>query len=71
METCFWPLFEVENGKWALNYRPKNKLPVVEWLKTEGRFQHLFKGEHQEVLDAFQHQVDERWEQSLKLCGEA
>jgi pyruvate ferredoxin oxidoreductase beta subunit len=71
VETCFWPLFEVENGKWALNYKPRNKLPVVEWLKTEGRFQHLFKGEHQEVLDAFQHQVDERWERLLALCGEA
>ena len=71
VETCFWPLFEVENGQWSLNYKPKNKLPVVEWLKTEGRFQHLFKDEHQEVLDAFQSQVDERWERLLKLCGEA
>jgi pyruvate ferredoxin oxidoreductase beta subunit len=71
VETCFWPLFEVENGQWSLNYKPKNKLPVVEWLKTEGRFQHLFKDEHQEVLDAFQRQVDERWERLLSLCGEA
>jgi len=71
VETCFWPLFEVENGKWTCNYKPKNKLPVVEWLKTEGRFQHLFKDEHQEVLEAFQQQVDERWERLLKLCGEA
>jgi pyruvate ferredoxin oxidoreductase beta subunit len=71
VETCFWPLFEVENSKWVLNYKPKQKLPVIEWLKTEGRFQHLFKDEHQEVLDAFQHEVDERWERLLKLCGEA
>jgi pyruvate ferredoxin oxidoreductase beta subunit len=71
VETSFWPLFEVENGKWTLNYKPKDKLPVVEWLKTEGRFQHLFKDEHQDVLDAFQQQVDERWERLLKLCGEA
>jgi pyruvate ferredoxin oxidoreductase beta subunit len=71
VETCFWPLFEVEDGKWTLNYKPRQKLPVVEWLKTEGRFQHLFKDEHQEVLEAFQQQVDERWERLLKLCGEA
>jgi pyruvate ferredoxin oxidoreductase beta subunit len=70
VETCFWPLFEVENGKWSLTYKPKQKLPVVEWLKTEGRFQHLFRDEHEDVLDAFQHEVDERWEQLLKLCGE-
>jgi pyruvate ferredoxin oxidoreductase beta subunit len=69
--TCFWPLFEVENGQWRLTYKPRQKLPVVEWLKTEGRFQHLFRDEHQEVLVDFQRQVDERWERLLKLCGEA
>jgi pyruvate ferredoxin oxidoreductase beta subunit len=70
VETCFWPLFEVEDGKWSLSYKPKQKLPVVEWLKTEGRFQHLFRDEHDDVLEAFQHEVDQRWEQLLKLCGE-
>ncbi len=71
VETCFWPLFEVENGEWHLNYKPKQKLPVTEWLRSEGRFQHLFAGEHQDVLDAFQREVDERWDALLKLCGEA
>jgi pyruvate ferredoxin oxidoreductase beta subunit len=70
VDTCFWPLFEVENGEWRLNYKPREKLPVTEWLKSEGRFRHLFTGEHQEVLEAFQDEVDERWEQLLKLCGE-
>jgi len=70
VETCFWPLFEVDNGQWILNYKPRNKLPVVEWLKTEGRFRHLFRDEHEEVLDAFQHEVDVRWDRLLKLCGE-
>ncbi len=53
-----------------MNYKPKQKLPVTEWLRSEGRFQHLFAGEHQDVLDAFQREVDERWEALLKLCGE-
>ena len=43
VETCFWPLFEVENGVWKLSYRPKNKLPIEEFLKLQGRFRHLFK----------------------------
>lgn len=70
VETCFWPLFEVENGKWTLTYKPRQKLPVTEWLKTEGRFQHLFKNERQDVIDAIQAEVDRRWENLLKLCGE-
>ena len=28
VETCYWPLFEVVDGKWKLNYEPKNKLPI-------------------------------------------
>jgi pyruvate ferredoxin oxidoreductase beta subunit len=71
VETCFWPLFEVENGHWLLTYKPRQKLPVTEWLKVEGRFQHLFREEREDVLEAFQREVDERWEQLLKLCGEA
>jgi pyruvate ferredoxin oxidoreductase beta subunit len=43
---------------------------VVEWLKTEGRFQHLFRDEHQDVLNRIQREVDERWARLLKLCGE-
>jgi pyruvate ferredoxin oxidoreductase beta subunit len=71
VETCFWPLFEVEEGRWRLNYRPRNKRPVVEWLQTEGRFRHLFRDEHQDVLEVFQQEVDRRWERLLFLCGEA
>ncbi|MBN1315186.1 MAG: hypothetical protein JXA42_06955, partial [Anaerolineales bacterium] len=71
VETCYWPLFEVEEGQWRLNYKPRTKLPVVEWLKTEGRFRHLFKEENEEVLDAIQQQVDLRWERLLELCNES
>jgi len=30
-DTCIWPLYEVENGVWKLNYKPKKKLPVIEY----------------------------------------
>ena len=46
VETCYWPLFEVINGEWKLNYRPKKKLPIEEFLKKQGRFKHLFKPEN-------------------------
>ncbi len=71
VETRFWPLFEVEEGRWTLNYKPKQYVPVTEWLKTEGRFAHLFRDEREDVLEAFPRQVDERWERLLRLCGES
>jgi pyruvate ferredoxin oxidoreductase beta subunit len=71
LDTCYWPLFEVEDGEWQLTYKPKEKLPVEEWLKRQGRFRHLFRPENRHVIDELQAEVDRRWERLLKLCGEA
>lgn len=62
VDTCVWPLYEVENGKHKINFRPKEKKPVTEWLKPQGRFRHLFKEENHWILEKIQNQVDEDWE---------
>lgn len=68
-ETCFWPAYEVDHGQWKLNYVPKQKLPVEEFLKPQGRFRHLFRPENRHVIDELQQEVDEQWERLLVLCG--
>ena len=68
VETCYWPLFEVIDGRWILNYEPKTKLPVEDFLKTQGRFKHLFKKGNEHLLEAFQKEVDKRWEALLGKC---
>lgn len=68
VETCYWPLFEVIEGKWSLNYRPKNKLPIEDFLKRQGRFKHLFKPDNEYLIEAFQKEVDLRWTQLLEQC---
>jgi pyruvate ferredoxin oxidoreductase beta subunit len=71
-DTCVWPLYEVENGVWKLTYKPKEKLPVDEYLKLQGRFRHLFKGDEGEaVRKTIQEDVDRKWDILLKKCGEA
>ena len=70
VETCFWPLYEVENGVWKLNYKPKKKLPVMEWFKMQKRFQHLLKPENAGLVEEIQALVDMRWNELLTLCGE-
>ena len=69
VETCYWPLFEVIDGKWILNYQPKNKLPLEEFLKRQGRFKHLFKPGNEHLLEAFQQETDRRWEELLTRCN--
>ncbi len=70
VETCFWPIYEVENGVWKLNYKPKKKLPIVEWFKIQKRFEHLVKPENAGLVEEIQANVDRRWNELLYLCGE-
>jgi len=70
VETCYWPLYEVQGGKWTINYDPKDKKkPIEEWLKPQGRFKHLFAPGNEALLERFQNLVDEDWE-SLKRLQE-
>jgi len=69
VESCVWPLFEVIDGKWVLNYEPKTKLPVTEYLKLQGRFAHMFKPGNEWMLEAAQKEVDRNWQELLVRCG--
>jgi pyruvate ferredoxin oxidoreductase beta subunit len=67
VDSCFWPLYEVENGKYKLNYKPSKKVPVLDYIKLQGRYKHLLKDE--KILAKLQKHVDEKWEELLKLCS--
>ncbi len=69
VDTCYWPLFEVIDGKWILNYEPKKKLPIEDFLREQGRFKHLFKPGNEELIAQFQAEVDKRWEDLLYKCS--
>jgi pyruvate ferredoxin oxidoreductase beta subunit len=42
VETALWPLYEMENGEITVVRKIKNRKPVEEYLKVQGRFKHLF-----------------------------
>ena len=69
VETCYWPLFEVEHDKWRLTYEPKKKLPIEDFLRPQGRFKHLFKPGNEHLIEEFQAEVDRRWEDLLYKCN--
>ncbi len=68
VDTCYWPMFEVVDGEWKLTYEPKQKLPIEEFLKTQGRFRHLFKKGNEELIELYQKFVDDRWEEICNRC---
>lgn len=69
-ETNFWPLYEIENGNYVINYVPKERKPIEEFLKTQGRFKHLFKENPpaggKNVIAEIQKTVDENFEKLAK-----
>ena len=69
VETCVWPLFEVIEGRWVLNYQPKSKLPVEEYLKRQGRFKHMFAPGNEWMIETCQKEVDRRWERLCAACN--
>jgi len=65
-DTCIWPVYEVKNGtKVIINYKPKQKLPVTEWLSSQHRFKHLLRSENKWIVDKIQEEVDKNWESLL------
>lgn len=65
VDTCIWPIYEVENGKYRITHRPKEKKPVIEFLKKQERFRHLFLAENTHFLEEIQREIDIKWERLL------
>jgi len=64
VDSGMFPLYEVENGVWKLNRKPKELKPVAEYFKGQGRYRHL-----DEKFTAYiQGKVTEKWDRLVKLC---
>ncbi|HIP99120.1 TPA: hypothetical protein EYH33_01050 [Candidatus Bipolaricaulota bacterium] len=54
-------------GVYRITYKPKEKRPIEEWLKPQGRFRHLFRPEKREdIIRELQEAVDRHWEELLR-----
>ena len=67
VQTCYWPLYEVVDGKYKITYKPAKKLPIEEFLKPQKRFRHMFKEGNEWMIEEFQKEVDRRWNDLLAL----
>ena len=57
------PLYEIENGQLKFSMKPAQDTPVLEYLKTQGRFKHLNEKEVAEI----QEHVNKQWNKLIKL----
>ena len=68
VETGVWPLYEVEDGKYKINYKPgKGFKPVEEFLKVQGRFSHLLKPENANILEEFKKDVQDELNRLMRM----
>ena len=68
VDTCVWPLYEIEDGEWRLTYEPRKKLPVEDFLSVQGRFSHMFRKGNEWMIEETQKYVDEQWEELQERC---
>jgi len=68
IQNAIFPLYEVENSaKYILNIKLKEKKPIYEYLKLQGRFRHLT----QEEIENIQEEVDLKWENLKMMCAQS
>lgn len=72
VNSCFFPLYEVEHGITNITYNPEERnkrVPLSDWLKSMGKTRHMTKPEYAEAYKSFEDEVDRRW-QRLKAKHE-
>jgi pyruvate ferredoxin oxidoreductase beta subunit len=62
-DSLVFPLYEIIDGRELnITYRPKNIVPVRDYLGVQPRFKHLFKPEYEYIIEEWQKRVDAQWE---------
>ena len=62
VETGVFPLYEVENGKYTMSYKPDKLRPITEYMKPQRRFRHLTK----EAIEYIEQRIGEEYQKLLE-----
>jgi pyruvate ferredoxin oxidoreductase beta subunit len=68
VDSHYWPLYEVVEGRYILSHEPDPVIPVADWLRLQKRFAHLLQPDARPVLDRIQTQVDSDWRELTRRC---
>jgi pyruvate ferredoxin oxidoreductase alpha subunit len=64
IDSCFFPLYEVEKGKTTITYNPDalgRRASVSDWLKQMGKTKHLLSPKNAEYLKEIELETERRW----------
>jgi pyruvate ferredoxin oxidoreductase beta subunit len=69
VDSRFWPLYEVVDGRYRLTFEPKAVVPIEDWLRPQKRFAHLLRPENRGLVEQIQARVDSDWDQLRTRCA--
>ena len=69
VESRFWPLYEVVDGRYRLTYDVPKPVPLVEWLRPQTRFRQLLLPENAGLLAEIEQRVERDWQELVARCG--
>ncbi len=64
IDSCFFPMYEVERGKTHITYDPEllgRRRKITEWLGQMGKTKHLLTEGNEQRLAAIEEEVERRW----------
>jgi pyruvate ferredoxin oxidoreductase beta subunit len=68
VDSLFWPLYEVVDGRYRLTYEPETVVPIEDWLRPQDRFAHLLRPGAESLVAEIQQRIDTEWEDLLRRC---
>lgn len=63
VETGLWVLWEYENGRFKLNYKPSPRKHVKQYLQLQGRFAHLSADD----IEVIEERTKKEWEMWIEM----
>jgi pyruvate ferredoxin oxidoreductase beta subunit len=71
VDSCYWPLYEVVDGRYRITYVPEEIRPVTDWLRPQARFAHLLEPEAAPLLEQIEQQVARDWDELVRRAHAA
>ncbi|RKL62288.1 NADH-dependent phenylglyoxylate [Thermoanaerobacteraceae bacterium SP2] len=65
VQTRFFPLYEVENGRFKINVNVKEPKPLKEYVKKIKKYSHLTE----EEIEELQRLINEKWDRLVELAS--
>jgi pyruvate ferredoxin oxidoreductase beta subunit len=69
VDSCYWPLYEVVDGRYRITYTPEQTRPIADWLSPQARFAHLLKPESAAHLKEIEQRVAADWDELVRRAS--